>query len=112
MQTTKKKKMLTFIETPVFSKSWAAIANDDELSKLQDELMAMPEVGDVIQGTGGVRKLRFGSGSKGKQGGSRVIYYNKLRDGKIYLLLAYPKSVKDDLTSDQKKKLADLVKEL
>lgn len=112
MQQTNKKKMLTFIETPVFTKLWGDISNDGELAKLQDELMADPEAGDVIQGTGGVRKIRFGTGNKGKRGGSRVIYFNKLSDGKIYLLLTYPKSLIKDLTAEQKKKLSALAKEL
>ncbi len=106
------KNMLTFIETPIFSSSWGGCSQDDDLIKLQNLLMENPEVGNVIPATGGIRKVRFGCGGKGKQGGLRVVYFNKLQDGKIYLLLAYPKSVAKDLTAEQKKTLSALVKDL
>ena len=76
-------------------------------------LLANPQLGPVIEGSGGVRKVRFAVPGKGKRGGARVIYIDVMVDEAIYLLYAYPKSVKDDLTKDEVKefkKIADLLK--
>lgn len=74
----------------------------------------MAKMGDVIQGTGGVRKTRLKSASKGKSGGFRVCYYfHHLKTGKIYLITIYPKNEKDDISPDEKrelKALADIIK--
>ncbi|WP_323966015.1 type II toxin-antitoxin system RelE/ParE family toxin [Aeromonas hydrophila] len=107
-----RKKLFTFIETPLFTASWNKFASADELFKVMDELLGNPDAGDVIAGSGGLRKLRCGANSKGKKGGARVIYFSKAADGKIYLLLSYPKSSLDDLTTDQKKALSSLVSKL
>ncbi len=53
---------IEFIETPIFTKQIKAIATDDELKDLQVELIALPEIGDLIQGTGGLRKIRMATG--------------------------------------------------
>jgi hypothetical protein len=64
-----------------------------------------PEMGDVIQGTGGVRKTRLKSASKGKRGGFRVCYYfHHVKTGTLYLMTIYPKNEKDDISSDEKKR--------
>ncbi|HTD06808.1 type II toxin-antitoxin system RelE/ParE family toxin [Undibacterium sp.] len=101
---------MVFIETELFTETITALTNDEEYQELQNELLENPEAGDIIKGTGGVRKIRFGYGGKGKRGGGRAIYYYKIVDSKIYMLLAYPKSEKDDLTQKQKEVLKDLVK--
>ena len=74
-------------------------------------LVADVEAGNLIPGTGGLRKIRWQGSGRGKRGGVRVIYYWAVRDEVVLMLLMYPKSEKDDLTTDQKKVLAALVQE-
>ena len=90
---------IEFIETPIFTKQIKAIATDDELKDLQIELIAQPEKGDLIQGTGG----------QGKSGSVRVIYFLATVEI-IYLVLAYPKNVKDSLNQAEKSELKKLTK--
>lgn len=100
-----------FIETSVYKRDADDILTPDEQRELQNILIADPEAGDRIEGTGGLRKLRFGAKSKGKgkRGGVRSIYYHHRGRHSILLLLIYPKNRKDDLTPDQKKALKALV---
>ncbi|MDA7746337.1 type II toxin-antitoxin system RelE/ParE family toxin [Psychromonas sp.] len=79
--------------------------SDEEFRLFQSELMSNPKQGDVIQGTGGLRKIRVASKGKGKRGGSRVIYYFLDEKRRFYLLTIYGKSEMSDLTADQKKQL-------
>ena len=99
--------------TAVFDESWKQIGlTDADLRTTQNELLEDPEKGDVIKRTGGARKLREGLGTHGKSGGIRVIYKIAPSTGRIYLLLAYPKNVQDDLTPEQEKILRNLIKTL
>lgn len=76
---------------------------------LELELLEDPERGTVQGGTGGVRKVRFALGNRGKSGGARVVYlYVEIRE-KIYFVLAFPKNVQVNLTGEQKKRIRDLV---
>lgn len=102
---------IEFIETSVFTKQIKLIATDDELKDLQIELIAQPEKGDLIQGTGGLRKIRMATGNQGKSGGIRIIYFLATVEI-IYLILAYPKNVKDNLTNSEKAELKKLTKVL
>ena len=79
---------IEFIETSIFTKQIKALASDDELKSLQVELIADPEKGDLIQGAGGLRKVRMATGQQGKSGSARVIYFLAHAE-KIYLVLAY-----------------------
>lgn len=99
---------IEFIETSIFTEQIKKLASDDELKDLQSELIAQPNKGDLIQGTGGLRKVRMKVGNKGKSGSVRVLYVLAHTD-KIFLVLAYPKSEKDNLTSDEKSTLKKLV---
>jgi hypothetical protein len=103
---------MVFIETSIFTRMVLALLKDDEYRELQVELMEDPERGDLIAGGGGIRKLRFGSQGRGKSGGVRVIYYWMKDDQQIFMLVMYPKSVKDNLTDKEVSILRDLVKEL
>ena len=88
-----------FVEMPAFQKAWKDMGlNDDDLFELESELLINPNVGKVIKGSGGARKVRFEAQGKGKSGGARVIYVNIVIDEAIYFIYAYPKSVKDDLS--------------
>ena len=101
-----------FIETPVFTRQIQLLISDDEYAVLQRELSEDPQVGALVRGGGGVRKMRFALPGRGKSSGIRVIYYWLREDGQIYMLLAYPKSEKDNLTDRETAVLRELVKEL
>lgn len=82
---------------------------DDSLIELETLLLRDPQLGDVIEGTGGARKMRIRLEGRGKRGGGRVIYLDVLEHEDLYLLFAYPKNVQDDLTPDQKKAIRTMV---
>ena len=100
-----------FIYTAPFRKCWAAMGlDDDSLVALEKALLNDPQLGDVIEGTGGARKMRISlEDNRGKSGGGRVIYVDVFEKEKLYLLFAYPKNVQEDLTSEQKKQLQMLI---
>jgi hypothetical protein len=86
-----------FIETKLFTRLIDKLLTDGELGELQGFLMENPEAGDVVPGSGGVRKLRWAARGRGKRGGLRVIYFVKTTQGVIYLLTVYPKNVRDTI---------------
>ena len=94
---------VTVAETHAFMRAAQEIWSEDELAVLVDHLAHNPEDGDIIPGTGGVRKLRWGKAGSGKRGGARVIYFYYQMDCPLYLLLAYAKAQATDLTSDEKR---------
>ncbi|SNY44858.1 RelE toxin of RelE / RelB toxin-antitoxin system [Arsukibacterium tuosuense] len=100
---------IEFIETSVFTKQIKQIATDDELRILQQDLIAQPMKGDLISGTGGLRKVRMATDGQGKSGSARVIYFLATAEI-IYLLLAYAKNEKDSLTAAEKADLKQLTK--
>lgn len=97
----------TFIELPPFQRLRAEYLDDAAYRELQEELMKNPEAGDVIKGTGGLRKVRYADEKrgKGKRGGLRVIYFWKDADDQFWLFTVYDKDEADDLTADQRKML-------
>jgi hypothetical protein len=103
---------MEFIETPIFTKRIQKLISDQEYHLLQLQLSVRPESGDLIKGSGGIRKLRWSGSGRGKRGGIRVIYYYLTEDEQIFMLYAYPKNKKDDLTADQLKQLKQLVEDL
>jgi hypothetical protein len=100
---------MIFIETPVFTRLITELVDDESYSELQRILADDPEAGDLIQGSGGLRKIRMAAKGHGKRGGARVIYYYFVSRSHIAMLLAYPKNAKDDLTAAQKKALKSLI---
>lgn len=100
---------MVIIETEVFTELVTELMDDDEYSALQKYMAANPKSGDVIQGTGGVRKLRWSHDKKGKRGGVRVIYYHADALHQLRMLLVYKKGEADDLTDSQKKALKKVV---
>ena len=71
--------------------------SDDEYATLQQSLLANPQAGDVIPGSGGVRKLRWGVAGRGKRGGLRVIYFLRLRSDEVWMLTLYAKNVAENI---------------
>jgi mRNA-degrading endonuclease RelE of RelBE toxin-antitoxin system len=102
---------MRFVETPVFTKEVRDHLADEEYRALQLALLFRPEQGAVIPGSGGLRKLRWGVGSRGKRGGLRVIYYWAAEAEIFYMLFVYPKNVQEDLTPTQLRVLIRLVRE-
>jgi hypothetical protein len=100
---------MIFIETPVFTRLITELVDEESYSELQRILADDPEAGDLIQGSGGLRKIRMAAKGHGKRGGARVIYYYFVSRSHIAMLLAYPKNAKDDLTAAQKKALKSLI---
>lgn len=100
-----------FIHTESFRKCWKAMGlNDNDLSRLEKVLLENPKAGDVIEGTGGARKLRITlNDNRGKSDGGRVVYVDIFEKSKIYLLFAYPKNVQENLNTEQKKIIRNLI---
>lgn len=102
---------IEFIETPIFTRQIKQIATDDELRELQKTLIESHEKGDLIQHTGGLRKIRMSTGNQGKSGSARVIYFLATVEV-IYLVMAYPKNIKESLTHAEKAELKKLTQRL
>jgi mRNA-degrading endonuclease RelE of RelBE toxin-antitoxin system len=100
---------MVIVETSVFSRQVQKLLSDEEYRHLQAELANRPDVGVVIQGSGGLRKVRWGLRSRGKRGGVRVICYWAIQQERVLMLLIYPKNVQDDLTPGQLKALKQVV---
>ena len=101
---------MIFIETSIFTKEIKRLLPDEEYRALQGALHLRPDAGDLIRGSGGLRKIRWNLPGKGKRGSLRVIYYWDTPDT-IYMLLPYAKTEQEDLTPTQLKILNSLVKE-
>jgi len=99
---------MVFIETSVFTRQVVELLSDDEYATFQTQLVENPLVGAVIEGTGGLRKMRVAAKGRGRRGGARVIYFHVSRDNQIRLLLIYAKNVKDDLNAQEKATLRKL----
>ncbi len=103
----------TFIEVPLFTKRWKEIGlNDDDLLALQIMLLKDPESGPVMEGTGGIRKVRFALKNQGKSGSVRVCYADFAEYEVTYLITAFTKNEQDNLTQEEKNVLKKLVKSL
>lgn len=101
-----------FVELPAFARHRASYLDDEGFRSLQDALMKNPTAGDVIEGTGGLRKLRHGDArrGKGKRGGLRVIYYWWDGGPQFWLFTLCDKDEVNDLSPDEKKALKNMLK--
>jgi len=97
--------VLTFIETKLFTRLADEYLGHDGLLALQVHLLAQPEIGKVIAGSGGVRKLRWAAPGRGKRGGLRVIYFLRTGQEEIWLLTLYAKNVSDNISAAALKKI-------
>ncbi|MEA1892309.1 MAG: hypothetical protein U9N33_06305 [Campylobacterota bacterium] len=96
---------MEIIETKIFTQRICELLSDEQYVELQNYLVENPNSGDVIQGSGGLRKLRWKLLKSGKSGGLRNIYYHYEDKHQIYMIYVYQKSKQTDLTSDQIKLL-------
>ncbi len=101
--------MFVFIETKLFTRLADEYLSEDEHRALQQSLIANPEAGDVIRGSGGLRKLRWRGSGRGKRGGLRIIYYLRTRLGEIWLLTLYAKNVSDDIPTKVLRKIKEQI---
>lgn len=102
---------MVIIETPIFTRRVQQLLTDEEYRQLQNELIQQPDAGSVIQGSAGIRKLRWAVQGRGKRGGVRVIYYRAVAQDQILMLFIYPKNERDDLSPAQIKALKAIVEE-
>lgn len=100
---------MVVIETSIFTRRIKELMSDDEYKSLQEALVNRPDMGAIIRGTGGLRKVRWKQEGRGKSGGVRAIYYWMTEDEQLYMLYVYPKSEQEELTPDQKKALKMIV---
>ena len=102
----------TIIRLPTFERTAAGLITDEQHRWLDTTLAGAPDSGAVIPGTGGVRKLRTPAAGRGKRGGARVIYYYRGATERVYLILAYAKGVKEDLSGGERREIRRLVAKL
>jgi mRNA-degrading endonuclease RelE of RelBE toxin-antitoxin system len=99
--------MFTFIESSIFEREVLHYLDDEEYAALQAFMVVNPEAGDLIPGSGGVRKLRWKRAGKGKRSGVRVIYYVRYRPNELWLLTIYAKARHDNIPAHILKALKD-----
>lgn len=102
---------MRFIETTVFTKRVIEILSDEQYRRLQEALVVRPDLGKVIPGSGGLRKLRWSTSYSGKRGGARVIYFWAVEQETILMLFIFRKNERDDLSQEQIQALRRIVEE-
>lgn len=102
---------MVIVETSIFTSQVQSLLENDDYRRLQTILVMRPDPGDLISGSGGLRKIRWGREGRGKRGGVRVIYYWAVKQERILMLLMYSKNEQDDLTSAQLKILRRIIEE-
>lgn len=103
---------MVFVETSLFSKLLGDYLSDDEYRRLQSHLIEHPDAGAIIRNSGGVRKVRWRAGGKGKSGGIRVIYYWAKPDDQTFFLTLYGKGEQENLSASDLKRVVKLLEEL
>ena len=102
-------RLVTVVETSIFARRAEKLLSAEERDELIAYLAANPTAGDLIEGIGGVRKVRFAARGKGKSGGVRVIQFFAPADGPIYALLVYGKGERADMSPEQRRAVASMV---
>lgn len=102
---------MEFVETVLFTRKLPSYLSDEEYREFQSYLQQQPEAGDIIKGSGGVRKVRWKAQGKGKSGGVRIIYYLEFAEARFLMLTLYAKNELEDLTQAEIKLLKKIVEE-
>jgi len=101
-----------FFSTSEFDKQWEAMGLDmEDRRRLENEIVNNPQIGAVVTGTGGLRKTRFASENSGKSGGVRALYVDYVVYERVYLITAYPKNSKDDISQAEKKLFKKIIEQ-
>ena len=100
---------MRIIETSTFTKRVEEILSEEEYGLFQIKLIGDPKAGNIIQGSGGIRKIRWSGSGRGKRGGSRILYYWFDKQGLLLMLFIFKKNESDDLTRAQLKALKTIV---
>jgi hypothetical protein len=103
---------ITILQLPKFKAGATELIGTDGIEELAVYLIDHPDAGDLIPGSGGIRKLRWAAKGKGKRGGARIIYLYVVVAARIYLMQCYAKNVKTDLTADEKRQLRQVAAHL
>jgi len=101
--------MLTIAELPEYIRRAEKLMSTSERSEIINYLAAHPKAGDLLEGTGGIRKLRWGRGAQGKSGGVRVIYYFHSEKMPLYLLTLFAKNERANISKTQRNELSEMV---
>jgi hypothetical protein len=107
-----KMKMQTVVELPSYLRAAGAIFTEAERQDIVSMVAADPDCGEVMQGTGDFRKIRVGRGGIGKRGGARVVYIVRNEGFPVFLVTAYPKNEKDNLSKKERNELAKRAEEI
>ncbi|MCQ1529529.1 type II toxin-antitoxin system RelE/ParE family toxin [Lutispora saccharofermentans] len=100
----------TFVLTAEFDKQWRSMnLTDDDLRALEEEILENPKIGVVMKGTGRLRKMRFAFEGRGKSRSIRVTYVDFVNYATVYLIYAYPKSEKDNLSKEERNEIKKLI---
>lgn len=99
--------MLTIVETPTFRRLWPHYWTEDERGEFAAWLSENPGAGDVVRKSGGVRKVRWTHAGSGKSGGVRVVYFNRLANGEVWLLFMYAKAELDSIAAEVLREMKD-----
>ena len=103
--------VFTFIESSIFERMLPAYLDDDEYSELQQYLIQNPETGEVVPGSGGVRKVRWARSGAGKRGGLRIIYFVRYRPNEFWMLTLYAKAKRENIPAHILKQLLEVFKD-
>ena len=104
--------MHVVVETPTYLKAAAGLFSEAEMAEIVTMIEANPDYGDVMQGTGGFRKVRVGRDGMGKRGGARVVYILRNELFPVFLITAYAKSAKENLSKAERNSLRSLAEEI
>lgn len=103
--------MFTFIESSIFERILPAYLDDDEYSELQQFLMQNPEAGEIIPGSGDVRKVRWARPGTGKRGGLRIISYVRYKPNEFWMLTLYAKAKRENVPAHILKQLLEVFRD-
>ncbi|HCS39631.1 MAG TPA: hypothetical protein DIW44_08605 [Anaerolineaceae bacterium] len=101
---------MEIIETSVFTRQVQLLFSDEEYRLLQSALIQHPDIGKIIPRSGGLRKMRWSLGEKGKRSGTRIIYFWAISKEQLLMLYMYAKNQTDDLSINQLRQLESIIK--
>ena len=101
--------MFTVVETPLFQKQWPLYWSEEERGEFAAYIAEFPNAGDVVPQSGGIRKVRWRLASTGKSGGVRVIYFTRIAEEEVVLLLIYAKAKTDNITGPKLKEIRRVI---